>query len=111
MDKTKDIRETFPLIGFENHCLISKEKGCFTLPIKIRLKEVYTSDDNDMTEMNDLIDQIIDVLGPNFLIHIQSGFLKGKIELNKDRLLSARENNDFLSEYNELHFQNRFRFK
>ena len=107
MDKAKNIREIFPLMGYENHCLISKEKGCFTFPIKIKLKEVYTSDDKDIVEMNSLIDQIIDVLGANHLIHIQSGFLEGKVNLNNNRLQVARESEDFLSEYNELHFQNR----
>ncbi len=106
MSQRKHIIDSLPVLGYDNKCIISKEKGCYTLPINIELKEFFTSDDTDMENMNLLFENIIEILGPNYLIHKQDSFIKETIKINKERIEKAQENNDFLTEANEKHFSN-----
>ncbi|SEC65420.1 Bacteroides conjugation system ATPase, TraG family [Tenacibaculum sp. MAR_2009_124] len=97
MEKEITLMESFPIYGYENNSLISKEKGCITIPIEIKLPDVFTLDQDDYDRLNRLNMTIIDTLGPNTLIHRQNYFLKEKYtpiieNLEGDPLQVASEN-------------------
>ncbi|MBB3125237.1 conjugation system TraG family ATPase [Mesoflavibacter sabulilitoris] len=102
MDKTVDLINVFPFYGYENNTLISKEKGCISFCIEIELPEIYSLDENDFSEFNQVFSNVISTLGPNTLIHKQTYFLKEIYKPTKERLLSNE-----LFKSNELHFKDR----
>lgn len=102
MDRQLAIYDSFPIYGYEKNALISKEKGCLTIPLKLELPEVFTLDASDYAQLNELFFNIIDILGPNKLLHKQDFFFQENYSPSKERL-----NGDFLERANEFHFMER----
>ena len=75
MEKQVALWDAFPIYGYERQSLISKEKGCVTIPLQLELPEVYTLDAKEYGMLQELFFNIINVLGPNRLLHRQDFFL------------------------------------
>lgn len=102
MEKTVDYFDCFPIYGYENGVLISKEKGCITVPLAIELPEVYSLDKGDYLRLNELYNNIISNLGENILLHYQNYFLEETYVP-----FSKRLEGDFMERGNEAHFNER----
>ena len=61
MERIADMMDVFPIYGYERKSLISKEKGCLTIPLKLELPEVFTLDQRDYNTLNGLFFNIIDI--------------------------------------------------
>lgn len=86
MEKQVALWDAFPIYGYERRALISKEKGCLTVPLKLELPEVYTLDALEYGMLQELFSNIINVLGPNRLLHRQDFFLQENYTPNSQRL-------------------------
>ncbi len=102
MEKQLALWDAFPIYGYENRSLISKEKGCMTVPLRLELPEVFTLDASEYRSLQELFFNIVEVLGPNRLIHKQDFFLQENYVSIRERLLG-----DFLERANERHFEGR----
>ena len=102
MEKQVALWDAFPIYGYERRALISKEKGCLTVPLKLELPEVYTLDAPEYGMLQELFSNIINVLGPNRLLHRQDFFLQENYTPNSQRLRG-----DMLERANEKHFEDR----
>src|SRR5680860_558698 len=91
MEKQLALCDAFPIYGYERRSLISKEKGCVTIPLKLELPEVFTLDVSEYVQLNELFFNIIDILGPNTLLHKQDHFFEETY-----RPIRARLQGDFL---------------
>lgn len=102
MEKQVALWDTFPIYGYERQSLIAKEKGCVTVPLKLELPEVFTLDAREYEVLQELFFNIINVLGPNRLLHRQDFFLQEKY-----RPIPQRLEGDMLERANEKHFEDR----
>jgi len=102
MEKQLALYDAFPIYGYERHSLISKEKGCMTIPLKLELPEVFTLDVSEYVQLNELFFNLIDILGPNTLLHKQDYFFEETYQP-----ISGRLKGDFLERANESHFNER----
>ncbi len=102
MEKQLALYDAFPIYGYERRSLIAKEKGCVTIPLKLELPEVFTLDGSEYVQLNELFFNIIDILGPNTLLHKQDFFFAETYRPIKGRLQG-----DFLERANEFHFNER----
>ncbi len=102
MEKQLALYDAFPIYGYERQSLIAKEKGCVTIPIKLELPEVFTLDVSQFVRLNELFFNVIDILGPNTLLHKQDFFFEEIYQPIKGRLQG-----DFLERANEFHFNER----
>jgi len=102
MEKQVTLWDAFPIYGYEKQSLISKEKGCVTIPLKLELPEVFTLDAAEYGVLQELFFNIITTLGPNRLLHKQDFFLQDNYTPIKERLQG-----DFLERSNEQYFEGR----
>ncbi|KKN60691.1 hypothetical protein LCGC14_0529600 [marine sediment metagenome] len=102
MEKQVAIWDAFPIYGYEGRSLIAKEKGCVTVPLKLELPEVFTLDAREYRVLQELFFNIINVLGPNRLLHRQDFFLQENYVPIPERL-----DGDMLERANEKHFEGR----
>lgn len=102
MERQIALYDAFPIYGYERNALISKEKVCMTIPLRLELPEVFTLDIADYAQLNELFFNIIDILGSNKLLHKQDFFFQETYRPIKERL-----NGDFLERANEFHFMDR----
>ncbi len=102
MEKQLDLCDAFPIYGYERRSLISKEKGCVTIPLKLDLPEVFTLDVSEYVQLNELFFNIIDILGANTVLHKQDHFFGETYRPHRARLQG-----DFLERANEFHFNER----
>ena len=102
MEKQVTLWDAFPIYGYERQSLIAKEKGCVTVPLKLDLPEVFTLDAREYQVLQELFFNIINVLGPNRLLHRQDFFLQEKYMPLPERL-----DGDMLERANEKHFEDR----
>ena len=102
MGKKVELLDIFPIYGYERNSLISKEKGCITVPLELELPEVFTLDESDYIAINELFSNVINVLGSDIVIHKQDYFFK---ECYKP--LAKRLEGDFMERGNEMHFTDR----
>lgn len=102
MEKQVALWDAFPIYGYEGRSLISKEKGCVTIPLKLELPEVFTLDSSEYSILQELFFNIIEVMGANTLFHKQDFFLRENYRPIKERLQG-----DFLERANEHHFEGR----
>ena len=102
MEKQLALYDAFPIYGYEHQSLISKEKGCVTIPLKLELPEVFTLDVSEYVQLNELFFNIIAILGPNKLLHKQDFFFEESYSPIRGRLQG-----DFLERANEFHFNER----
>ena len=102
MEKQVALWDAFPIYGYEHKSLISKEKGCVTIPLQLQLPEVFTLDASEYRILQELFFNIVEVLGPNRLIHKQDFFLQENYTPLAERLQG-----DFLERANEHHFEGR----
>jgi len=94
--------DKFPIYGYEKKALIAKEKGCLTIPLQLELPEIFTLDPREYEQLQELFFNIINVLGPNRLMHRQDFFLQENYTPKLERL-----EGDFLERSNEKHFEGR----
>ena len=64
MGKQVALWDAFPIYGYERQALISKERGCLTIPLQLILPEVFTLDTKDYGTLQELFLNIINILGP-----------------------------------------------
>ena len=102
MERIADMMDVFPIYGYERKSLISKEKGCLTIPLRLELPEVFTLDQRDYNTLNGLFFNIIDILGPNMILHRQDHFFEERYYPIPQRL-----NGDFMEIGNERYFEER----
>ena len=102
MEKRVELLDTFPIYGYERKSLISKEKGCVTIPLKLELPEVFSLDQTDYTILNELFFNVINILGPNKLLHRQDYFFEENY-----KPIGQRLEGDFMERGNELYFNER----
>ncbi|WP_026814784.1 TraG family conjugative transposon ATPase [Arenibacter certesii] len=102
MGKQVTLWDAFPIFGYERNALISKEKGCLTIPLQLILPEVFTLDAKDYETLHDLFLNIINILGPNRLLHRQDFFFQKNYTPISERLQG-----DMLERANEKHFKGR----
>lgn len=102
MEKQVELWDAFPIYGYEGQSLISKEKGCITIPLQLELPEVYTLEGKDYELLQELFFNVISILGPNRLLHRQDFFLEENYTP-----LTRRLQGDFLEQANEAHYENR----
>ncbi|KAB5484232.1 TraG family conjugative transposon ATPase [Flagellimonas hadalis] len=102
MERIVDMMDVFPIYGYERNSLISKEKGCLTIPLRLELPEVFTLDQRDYNALNGLFFNIIDILGPNMILHRQDHFFEERYGPIPQRL-----NGDFMEIGNERYFEER----
>lgn len=102
MEKKVELLDVFPIYGYERKSLISKEKGCITIPLKLELPEIFTLDKTDYVTLNELFFNIINILGPNKILHRQDYFFQEKYNP-----ISQRLKGDFMERGNEMHFNER----
>lgn len=102
MERIADMMDVFPIYGYERKSLISKEKGCLTIPLKLELPEVFTLDQRDYNTLNGLFFNIINILGPNKVLHRQDHFFEERYGPIPQRL-----NGDFMEIGNERYFEQR----
>lgn len=97
-----NLKEAFPIYGYETPILVSKEKGCLCIPLELELPEVFSLDKNDYAQLNRLFSNIISTLGENTLLHKQDLFFKEVYTPDTERT-----DRDFFELEDELHFTNR----
>jgi len=102
MGKKVELLDIFPIYGYDRKSLISKEKGCITIPLELELPEVFTLDESDYISINELFSNIISVLDSNIIIHKQDYFFKEHY-----KPLAKRLEGDFMERGNEMHFADR----
>lgn len=102
MGKQVALWDAFPIYGYERQALISKERGCLTIPLQLILPEVFTLDTKDYGTLQELFLNIINILGPNRLLHRQDFFLQENYTPISERLQG-----DMMERANEKHFQGR----
>jgi len=102
MERIADMMDVFPIYGYERNSLISKEKACLTIPLRLELPEVFTLDQRDYNTLNGLFFNIIDILGPNKILHRQDHFFEERY-----RPIPQRSNGDFMEIGNERYFEDR----
>lgn len=102
MEKRVELLDVFPIYGYERKSLISKEKGCITIPLKLELPEVFTLDKTDYVILNELFFNIINILGPNKILHRQDYFYQEEYKPIRQRLKG-----DFMERGNEMYFNER----
>ncbi|PKA97806.1 conjugation system TraG family ATPase [Flavobacteriaceae bacterium MAR_2009_75] len=102
MERQLTLYDAFPIYGYEHRSLIAKEKGFVTIPLKLELPEVFTLDVSEYVQLNELFFNVIDILGPNTLIHKQDFFFEETY-----LQISGRLKGDFLERANEFHFNER----
>ena len=102
MGKQVALWDAFPIYGYERQALISKERGCLTIPLQLILPEVFTLDAKDYGTLQELFLNIINILGPNRLLHRQDFFLQENYTPISERLQG-----DMMERANEKHFQGR----
>jgi len=102
MGKQVALWDAFPIYGYERQALISKEKGCLTIPLQLILPEVFTLDAKEYETLQELFLNIINILGPNRLLHRQDFFLEENYTPISERLQG-----DMMERANEKHFQGR----
>ncbi len=102
MEKQVALWDAFPIYGYERQALISKEKGCLTIPLQLELPEVFTLEARDYELLQELFFNIINILGPNRLLHKQDFFLQENYAP-----IAGRLQGDFLERANERHFEDR----
>ena len=102
MEKQVALWDAFPIYGYERQSLISKEKGCVTIPLQLELPEVYTLDAQEYEMLQELFFNIINVLGPNRLLHRQDFFLQENYTPIPERLRG-----DMMERANEKYFEGR----
>lgn len=102
MEKRLDLWDAFPIYGYEKGTLISKEKGCMTIPLQLVLPEAYTLDKKDFVRLQELFYNIIHVLGPHSMLHRQDYFTQECY-----RPMPKRLQGDFLERANEHYFEDR----
>lgn len=102
MEKQLALWDAFPIYGYENRSLISKENGCVTIPLQLELPEVFTLDAMEYRSLQELFFNIVEILGPDRLIHKQDFFLQENYVPIRERLQG-----DFLERANENHFEGR----
>ncbi|SNZ01307.1 TraG family conjugative transposon ATPase [Flagellimonas pacifica] len=102
MEKQIALWDAFPIYGYERRSLISKEKGFLTIPLELQLPEVFTLETVEYEALQELFFNVINILGPNTLLHKQDFFLQENYALLRERL-----EGDFLERSNEQHFEGR----
>tara|TARA_R110000765_G_scaffold9911_3_gene30846 strand:- start:26873 stop:29413 length:2541 start_codon:yes stop_codon:yes gene_type:complete len=102
MEKQVTLWDAFPIYGYERKSLISKEKGCVTIPLQLELPEVFTLDAREYEMLQELFFNIINILGPDRLLHRQDFFLQEDYVPIPERLQG-----DMLERANEKHFEGR----
>lgn len=102
MERQVALWDAFPIYGYERKALISKEKGCVTIPLQLELPEVFTLDAREYAMLQELFFNIINILGPNRLLHRQDFFLQENYVPIRERL-----EGDMLERANEKHFEDR----
>ena len=102
MEKQVALWDAFPIYGYERQSLIAKEKGSVTIPLQLQLPEVFTLDGREYEILQELFFNIINVLGPNRLLHRQDFFLQENYTPISERLQG-----DMLERANEHYFEDR----
>jgi len=102
MEKQVTLWDAFPIYGYEKRSLVAKEKGCLTVPLQLELPEVFTLDVREYEMLQELYFNIINILGPNRLLHRQDFFLRENYDPISERLQA-----DMLARANEEHFEGR----
>ena len=102
MEKQVALWDAFPIYGYERQSLIAKEKGCVTIPLQLQLPEVFTLDAREYEILQELFFNVINVLGPNRLLHRQDFFLQENYKPIAERL-----EGDMLERANEHYFEGR----
>ncbi|UWX54321.1 hypothetical protein NYZ99_15385 [Maribacter litopenaei] len=102
MEKRLDLWDAFPIYGYEKGTLISKEKGCMTIPLQLVLPEAYTLDKKDFVRLQELFYNIIHVLGSHSMLHRQDYFTQEYY-----RTIPGHLQGDFLERASEHYFEDR----
>ena len=102
MAKKMTLMDAFPIYGYEYPILVSKERGCLGIPLRLELPEVYTLDEGDYLTLNRLVSGIIEIMGENCLLHKQDMFFGEKYTMDRERL-----ERDFFEAEDEWYFRDR----
>ncbi len=102
MEKTVNLLDAFPIYGYEAPILVSKEKGCISIPLELELPEIYTMDGKDYMNLNRIVSGILEIMGENCLLHKQDLFFGETYAVD-----SLRMKRDFFETQDELYFKNR----
>ena len=102
MEKTVNLLDAFPIYGYEAPILVSKEKGCISIPLELELPEIYTMDGKDYLNLNRLVSGILEIMGENCLLHKQDLFFGETYAVDPLRM-----KRDFFETQDELYFRER----
>ena len=92
----------FPILCIQDNVIVSK-RGEITLGWKVSLPPLCSLTEADHLERLDALSSAVQSLGPNFIVHRQDWFTKGRY--------SAEEGTSFLSSAYERHFDGREHLK
>ena len=102
MEKGINLLDAFPIYGYETPILVSKERGCLSIPLQLELPEIYTLDSKDYLNLNRMVSGILEILGENCLLHKQDLFFGENYSMDRQRL-----ERDFFETEDELYFKDR----
>lgn len=102
MEKKISLLDAFPIYGYEEPILVSKERGCLSIPLALELPEIYTLEEGEYLALNRLVSGILEIMGEHCLIHKQDLFFGDTYQVDKGRL-----GRDFFETEDEIYFQDR----
>lgn len=102
MEKRLNLLDAFPIYGYEAPILVSKERGCLSIPLQLELPEIYTLDSKDYLNLNRMVSGILEILGENCLLHKQDLFFGETYSMDRQRL-----ERDFFETEDERYFKDR----
>ena len=102
MEKRLNLLDAFPIYGYEAPILVSKERGCLSIPLQLELPEIYTLDSKDYLNLNRMVSGILEILGENCLLHKQDLFFGETYAMDRQRL-----ERDFFETEDERYFKDR----
>ncbi len=102
MERKINLMDAFPIYGYQDPVLMSKEKGCISIAMELRLPEIYTLDSSEYDSLNELWHSIMGMVGENVILAKQDIFLRESYTVDQTRI-----DRDFFEFSDERHFQNR----
>lgn len=106
--KIKSITDSIPVLGFEDHILVSQNMD-MTVGIQLQLPELYTCSEDKLYALHDCFRRIIAMLPAGALLHRQDYFLEETFK--SDQWMGDEQQASFLTQSYLKHFDDRSHLK